>query len=203
MRFSFTAIGAAERAGFAEAVVAAVRRRRSGDRAAPMSRTSAAAQRRSVSRASSGLGVGSPLGWLWTTISAVVPGVRHAGTNTSGIERACSTCPTREHVPCEKAVLRREAGDREHFDGFVASKGAKRGRGRRGLLNASVGTSDDSACRGRAADDRRRRVRGRDVRECGLSNEGASTWVSPFRGVRAAALSKACEPATAGRRSQE
>ena len=37
-------------------------------------------------RASSGLGVESPLGWLWTTITPVVPGVRHAGTNTSGIE---------------------------------------------------------------------------------------------------------------------
>ena len=45
-----------------------------------------AAHNRSVSRASSGLGVGSPLGWLWTTITPVVPGVRHAGTKTSGIE---------------------------------------------------------------------------------------------------------------------
>ena len=27
-----------------------------------------------------------PLGWLCTTSSAVVPGVRHAGTNTSGSE---------------------------------------------------------------------------------------------------------------------
>ena len=51
-----------------------------------MSRASAAWQRRSVSRASSGLGVGSPLGWLWMTINDVVPGVRHAGTNTSGID---------------------------------------------------------------------------------------------------------------------
>ena len=32
------------------------------------------------------LGVGLPLGWLCTTSSAVVPGVRHAGTNTSGSE---------------------------------------------------------------------------------------------------------------------
>ena len=51
-----------------------------------MSRMSAACANRSVSRASSGLGVGSPLGWLCTTSSAVVPGVRHAGTNTSGSE---------------------------------------------------------------------------------------------------------------------
>ena len=41
---------------------------------------------RIVNRASSWLGVGSPLGWLCTTSSAVVPGVRHAGTKTSGSE---------------------------------------------------------------------------------------------------------------------
>jgi hypothetical protein len=32
------------------------------------------------------LGVGSPLWWLCTTSSAVVPGVSHGGTNTSGSE---------------------------------------------------------------------------------------------------------------------
>ena len=41
---------------------------------------------RLVSATSSQLGVGSPLGWLCTTIRPVVPGVRHAGTKTSGSE---------------------------------------------------------------------------------------------------------------------
>ena len=67
-----------------------------------MSRMSAACASRSVSRASSGLGVGSPLGWLCTTSSAVVPGVRHAGTNTSG-----SDTDVLERVPRESTCQAR------------------------------------------------------------------------------------------------
>ena len=74
-----------------------------------MSRMSAACASRSVSRASSGLGVGSPLGWLCTTSSAVVPGVRHAGTNTSGSEMGVlervpreSTCQARSRWRVER-----------------------------------------------------------------------------------------------------
>ena len=48
--------------------------------------TAAADSSRAVSAMSSGLGVGSPDGWLCTTSRDTVPGVTHAGTNTSGIE---------------------------------------------------------------------------------------------------------------------
>src|SRR3954470_15494259 len=58
------------------------------------SRTSAAVRSRLVSATSSGLGTGSPEGWLCATRTAIVPGVTHAGTNTSGIEiRAASRVP--------------------------------------------------------------------------------------------------------------
>src|SRR5688500_6039861 len=90
---------------------------------------SAAAQRRTVSRASSGLGVGSPLGWLWTTINPVVPGVTHAGTKTSGIETVVLARVPRDRMcPCQEAVLGGQARHAEHFNELIGEQGPKRGR---------------------------------------------------------------------------
>ena len=129
-----------------------------------MSSTSAACASRSVSRASSGLGVGSPLGWLCTTSSAVVPGVRHAGTNTSGSEMGVL-----ERVPRERTCQARRRWRVERHataktsTASLASSGASVAAAIRGSLRASVG-SGRSGPGHRAACGTCRRTRGRDVR---------------------------------------
>ena len=106
-----------------------------------MSRMSAACANRSVSRASSGLGVGSPLGWLCTTSSAVVPGVRHAGTNTSGSEMGVlervpreSTCQARRRWRVERHATAKTSTV------SLASSGASVAAAIRGSLRACVGS---------------------------------------------------------------
>ena len=130
----------AERAGFAEAVVPLCV---ADDQVIeePDVENVRCVAKRSVSRASSGLGVGSPLGWLWITINAVVPGVRHAGTNTSGIDTGVlARVPRESRCHARRRCFRREAGDSEHFDRLVAKQGSERGCAVLGLLNASVAT---------------------------------------------------------------
>ena len=106
-----------------------------------MSRTSAACASRIVSRASSGLGAGSPLGWLCTTSSAVVPGVRHAGTNTSGSEMGVlervpreRTCQARSRCFVERHATAKTS------TASLASSGASVAAAVRGSLSASVGS---------------------------------------------------------------
>src|SRR5262249_60818231 len=132
---------------------------------------------RSVSRASSGLGVGSPLGWLWTTISPVVPGVTHAGTKTSGIETGVlSRVPRR--AGATRAIGAWSKGTRLRTVRRVDARGAVRVSQR--LHEGSVGPVSGHQRRGHcrlAGVGSHRQVLAHDVRK----ERAAGTWsASPF-----------------------
>ena len=63
--------------------------------------------------------MGSPLGWLWTTITPVVPGVRHAGTNTSGIETGVLVAPVLPGLSAE--IITSRFITPEHFQSELSS----------------------------------------------------------------------------------
>ena len=111
-------------------------------------------------------GVGSPLGWLWTTIRPVVPGVRHAGTKTSGIETGVlarvprdSTCQASRRFFVERHATAKTS------TGWSASSGARIRAAVRGSVRTDVVGRRRRVRRGHAAADRCTRVHGRDGRE--------------------------------------